>query len=252
MATTDLGKWMITNGGEYNPDTTYEQLTMVLYENSTYITLRTVTGITPNNDKINYILMAQGFSANALADVVAKDTYGAIGDVGESVSAQSLIDYLTNEVVNNLIKKTSISTVQTNSQTTVPSSSLAYSMQRAINDLNSNLEKLDSNLELLYSSDSLAIATQDIMLPHDFSTYKIIIIYLAINYNGSILHFSDFVIRLPTDTKITSNFTLSSYFNNTGFLSIRCGLFNNLLQIKEISAGTSWSGQKMALYVYGK
>ena len=252
MATTDLGKWMITNGGEYNPDTTYEQLTMVLYENSTYITLRTVTGITPNNDKINYILMAQGFSANALADVVAKDTYGAIGDVGESVSAQSLIDYLTNEVVNNLIKKTSISTVQTNSQTTVPSSSLAYSMQRAINDLNSNLEKLDSNLELLYSSDSLAIATQDIMLPHDFSTYKIIIIYLAINYNGSILHFSDFVIRLPTDTKITSSFTLSSYFNNTGFLSIRCSLFNNLLQIKEISAGTSWSGQKMALYVYGK
>lgn len=140
MATTDLGKWMITNGGEYNPDTTYEQLTMVLYENSTYITLRTVTGITPNNDKINYILMAQGFSANALADVVAKDTYGAIGNVGESVSAQSLIDYLTNEVVNNLIKKTSISTVQVNSDDMVPSSSLSYSMQSAINDLNSNLE----------------------------------------------------------------------------------------------------------------
>lgn len=259
MATTDLGKWMITNGGEYNPDTTYEQLTMVLYQNSTYITLRTVTGIIPNNDKINYILMAQGFSANALADVVAKDTYGVIGDVSGDVSAQNLVDYLTNEVVNNLLKKTSISTVQTNSDNTVPSSSLAYVMQQEITKnkediatANSNLEKLDSNLELLYSSDSLAIATQDIMLPHDFSTYKIIIIYLAINYNGSILHFSDFVIRLPTDTKITSNFTLSSYFNNTGFLSIRCSLFNNLLQIKEISAGTSWSGQKMALYVYGK
>lgn len=139
MATTDLGKWMITNGGEYNPDTTYEQLTMVLYENSTYITLRTVTGITPNNDKINYILMAQGFSANALADVVATDTYGAIGNVGESVSAQSLIDYLTNEVVNNLIKKTSISTVQVNSDNMVPSSSLVYAMQNAIGDINSNL-----------------------------------------------------------------------------------------------------------------
>lgn len=162
-----------------------------------------------------------------------------------------------NEIIDAL--KTLISTVQTNSDNTVPSSSLAYAMQQEITKnkediatANSNLEKLDSNLELLYSSDSLAIATQDIMLPHDFSTYKIIIIYLAINYNGSILHFSDFVIRLPTDTKITSNFTLSSYFNNTGFLSIRCGLFNNLLQIKEISAGTSWSGQKMALYVYGK
>ena len=155
MATTDLGKWMITNGGEYNPDTTYEQLTMVLYENSTYITLRTVTGITPNNDKINYILMAQGFSANALADVVAKDTYGAIGNVGKSVSAQSLIDYLTNEVVNNLIKKTSISTVQTNSDNTVPSSSLAYAMQQKItknkNDIataNSNLAKTNAKVTL--------------------------------------------------------------------------------------------------------
>lgn len=149
MATTDLGKWMITNGGEYNPDTTYEQLTMVLYENSTYITLRTVTGITPNNDKINYILMAQGFSANALADVVATDTYGAIGNVGESVSAQSLIDYLTNEVVNNLIKKTSISTVQVNSDNMVPSSSLVYAMQNAIGDINSNLDDRTAVADIL-------------------------------------------------------------------------------------------------------
>lgn len=147
MATTDLGKWMITNGGEYNPDTTYEQLTMVLYQNSTYITLRTVTGIIPNNDKINYILMAQGFSANALADVVAKDTYGVIGDVSGDVSAQNLVDYLTNEVVNNLLKKTSISTVQTNSDNTVPSSSLAYVMQQEITKNKEDIATANSNLE---------------------------------------------------------------------------------------------------------
>ena len=147
MATTDLGKWMITNGGEYNPNTTYEQLTMVLYQNSTYITLRTVTGIIPNNDKINYILMAQGFSANALGDVVAKDTYGVIGDVGGDVSAQNLVDYLTNEVVNNLLKKTSISTVQTNSDNTVPSSSLAYKMQQAITKNKEDIATANSNLE---------------------------------------------------------------------------------------------------------
>lgn len=146
MATTDLGKWMITNGGEYNPDTTYEQLTMVLYQNSTYITLRTVTGIIPNNDKINYILMAQGFSANALADVVAKDTYGVIGDVSGDVSAQNLVDYLTNEVVNNLLKKTSISTVQTNSDNTVPSSSLAYVMQQEITKNKEDIATANSNL----------------------------------------------------------------------------------------------------------
>lgn len=146
MATTDLGKWMITNGGEYNPNTTYEQLTMVLYQNSTYITLRTVTGIIPNNDKINYILMAQGFSANALGDVVAKDTYGVIGDVGGDVSAQNLVDYLTNEVVNNLLKKTSISTVHTNSDNTVPSSSLAYKMQQAITKNKEDIATANSNL----------------------------------------------------------------------------------------------------------
>ena len=146
MATTDLGKWMITNGGEYNPNTTYEQLTMVLYQNSTYITLRTVTGIIPNNDKINYILMAQGFSANALGDVVAKDTYGVIGDVGGDVSAQNLVDYLTNEVVNNLLKKTSISTVQTNSDNTVPSSSLSYAMQQEITKNKEDIATANSNL----------------------------------------------------------------------------------------------------------
>ena len=145
MATTDLGKWMITNGGEYNPNTTYEQLTMVLYQNSTYITLRTVTGIIPNNDKINYILMAQGFSANALGDVVAKDTYGVIGDVGGDVSAQNLVDYLTNEVVNNLLKKTSISTVQANSDNTVPSSSLAYAMQQEITKNKEDIATANSN-----------------------------------------------------------------------------------------------------------
>lgn len=152
MATTDLGKWMITNGGEYNPNTTYEQLTMVLYQNSTYITLRTVTGIIPNNDKINYILMAQGFSANALGDVVAKDTYGVIGDVGGDVSAQNLVDYLTNEVVNNLLKKTSISTVQTNSDNTVPSSSLAYKMQQAITKNKEDIATANSNLVNLENS----------------------------------------------------------------------------------------------------
>ena len=159
MATTDLGKWMITNGGEYNPDTTYEQLTMVLYQNSTYITLRTVTGIIPNNDKINYILMAQGFSANALADVVAKDTYGVIGDVSGDVSAQNLVDYLTNEVVNNLLKKTSISTVQTNSDNTVPSSSLAYAMQQEITKNKEDIATANSNLGEHFSEAERQIGT---------------------------------------------------------------------------------------------
>lgn len=184
MATTDLGKWMITNGGEYNPDTTYEQLTMVLYQNSTYITLRTVTGIIPNNDKINYILMAQGFSANALADVVAKDTYGVIGDVSGDVSAQNLVDYLTNEVVNNLLKKTSISTVQINSDNTVPSSSLAYAMQQEITknkeDIatsNSNLVKVIEYGSILFSNlKANTFADNDIKFKKSFSSPPLVFV----------------------------------------------------------------------------
>lgn len=68
MARTDLGKWMLTNGGEYNPETTYEHLTIIRHDNGTYITLKTVTGVTPSDDKVNYILMAQGLSSGGEYD----------------------------------------------------------------------------------------------------------------------------------------------------------------------------------------
>lgn len=206
MATTDLGKWMITNGGEYNPDTTYEQLTMVLYQNSTYITLRTVTGIIPNNDKINYILMAQGFSANALADVVAKDTYGVIGDVSGDVSAQNLVDYLTNEVVNNLLKKTSISTVQTNSDNTVPSSSLAYAMQQEITKNKEDIATANSNL---------AITITDLILPSwvtgnginaVYKFGKVGLLSLRVGFNGLVsIGTTDFILAsIPSNMKLNN------------------------------------------------
>ena len=128
MATTDLGKWMITNGGNYSPEATYEQLTMVMYDNSTYITLKTVTGITPTNDGINYILMAQGFDATALDSIEANDTSGLLGESGNTVSAQSLIDYLADAVATKLLKKTDIATTIENSTDTVPASSLLYQL----------------------------------------------------------------------------------------------------------------------------
>lgn len=224
MATTDLGKWMITNGGEYNPNTTYEQLTMVLYQNSTYITLRTVTGIIPNNDKINYILMAQGFSANALGDVVAKDTYGVIGDVGGDVSAQNLVDYLTNEVVNNLLKKTSISTVQTNSDNTVPSSSLAYKMQQAITKNKEDIATANGNLaseftvaDLLAETTAISAESDSIKFTiSDLSNYKAVLLF-AIN-NGDYL--SPAFIPLSLFKNKSKYFT--NYNHNGTFVTAWC------------------------------
>lgn len=129
MGKTDLGKWMITNGGEYSADATYEQLTMVKYGNSTYITLKTVTGITPTDDRINYQLMAQGFDATSLSAVQAEDTQGLCGEKGEIVAAQSLVDALADKVMNTVMAK--IGTAE---------------LTGGMTDLSSGLNKLNSDL----------------------------------------------------------------------------------------------------------
>lgn len=137
MGKTDLGKWMITNGGEYSADATYEQLTMVKYGNSTYITLKTVTGITPVDDKINYQLMAQGFDATALSAVQAEDTQGLCGEKGNIVTAQSLVDALADKVINTVMAK-------------IGTAALTGGMT----DLSSGLNKLNSDLQYLKKAES--------------------------------------------------------------------------------------------------
>ena len=136
---------MITNGGNYNPEAVYEQLTMVMYDNSTYITLKTVTGVTPSNDGINYILMAQGFNATALSAVTAVDTSGLLGSAGETISAQSLIDYLADAVSTKLLKKSDIATTLSSSDITVPASSLLKTTDDKIGDT-SNLPVSTNNV----------------------------------------------------------------------------------------------------------
>lgn len=143
-STTDLGKWMLTNGGEYNPETAYEQLTMVMYENSTYITLKTVQGITPTDDHINYQLMAKGFNPTSLASVQAKDTSGVLGEVGGTVSAQDLIDWVVDQAATKLLKISDLVSVQTNDATKGVSAALAYAMNQRIDQQNSDLTVLNA------------------------------------------------------------------------------------------------------------
>lgn len=138
-STTDLGKWMLTNGGEYNPETAYEQLTMVMYENSTYITLKTVQGITPTDDHINYQLMAKGFNPTALESVQAEDTSGVLGEVGGTVSAQDLINWVVDQAATKLLKISDLVSVQTNDATKGVSAALAYAMGQKLDQLNSDL-----------------------------------------------------------------------------------------------------------------
>lgn len=136
--TTDLGKWMITNGGVYDPEAAYEQLTMVVYDNSTYITLKTVQGVTPIDDHVNYQLMAKGFDPTALGSVQAEDTSGVLGEVGGTVSAQDLVDWVVDQAATKLLKISDLVSVQTNDKTKGVSAALAYSMNQSITQLYSD------------------------------------------------------------------------------------------------------------------
>lgn len=141
MAQTDLGKWMITNGGNYNPEITYEQLTIVLYNNNMFLTLKTVKGITPVNDNINYNLMAQGTATTLLSAINATDTYGVLGEVGATVSSQALVDYLADSVMNKLIEKAQIANdLTTQDDTKVLSALQGYNLKQSIDQLNSDLK----------------------------------------------------------------------------------------------------------------
>lgn len=141
MAQTDLGKWMITNGGDYNSETTYEQLTIVLYHNSMFLTLKTVKGITPVDDNINYSLMSQGAATTLLSAINATDTYGVLGEVGATVSSQALVDYLADSVMNKLIEKTQIANnLTTQDSDKVLSALQGYNLKQSVDELNSNLD----------------------------------------------------------------------------------------------------------------
>jgi acetolactate synthase small subunit len=174
-STTDLGKWMLTNGGEYNPETAYEQLTMVMYENSTYITLKTVQGITPTDDHVNYQLMAKGFNPTALASVQATDTSGVLGEAGGTVSAQDLVDWVVDQAANKLLKLTDLVSVQTNDVTKGVSAALAYAM-------NQKIEQTNSNLEWKYVADVIGSST--INIPSDACEIFVTVTKSSVIYDG--------------------------------------------------------------------
>lgn len=55
----DLGKIVVTDGGTYSAAVTYEKLTFVHYNDDAYLTLKTVKGVTPTDDGVNYRLFCK-------------------------------------------------------------------------------------------------------------------------------------------------------------------------------------------------
>ncbi len=56
MASTNLGKVVITPKGEYVPETVYNRLDLVRFEGSSFLVLQDgVVGVTPSDDGQNWI-----------------------------------------------------------------------------------------------------------------------------------------------------------------------------------------------------
>ena len=99
-----------------------------------------------------------------------------------------------NQIIDTL--KTLISTVQTNSETTVPSSSLAYSMQQEITKNKEDIAATNSNLASIGTGTQLAVLSMDnkTMTGISFKNYKTIEIMVIIQQTSNGNMFFNFTI----------------------------------------------------------
>lgn len=88
----DLGKIAVTDGGDYSATTTYEKLTFVHYQGDTYMTLKTVKGVTPTDDGVNYKLFcksAELATASKAGIVMPDGTTTTVNSSGEMSAKQA-------------------------------------------------------------------------------------------------------------------------------------------------------------------
>lgn len=227
-STTDLGKWMITNGGVYNPEAVYEQLTMVMYDNSTYITLKTVQGVTPTDDHVNYQLMAKGFDPTALGSVQAEDTSGVLGEVGGTVSAQDLIDWVVDQAATKLLKISDLVSVQTNDATKGVSAALAYAMNQSIDQLSSNLDS--GYFKIKVKTTTIVLIIEEFTFTNGVATKTLQSIF------GNIPTYASGICQTKVEDSSVYNFTAVKDGNN----------------LKIATAGSTFSGKKwVTMIIFG-
>ena len=158
----DAGKIVITPKGKYNSTTTYEWLDEVTYDGKAYIALKTVTGVTPSDDGVNWRLFL------APNDIVAGNLVPTFTEAstrsnilsGENLSTilgkikkyfTDLKGHAFNDPVNNLTTSTTGSALDA-SQGTV--------LKDEVDEINSNLVELQGNVDLMNKELPLTKTTQ--------------------------------------------------------------------------------------------
>ena len=144
----NLGKVVITPKGIYNVSTTYVKLDCVLYNGSSWLALKSVTGVAPIEGE-NWTLMAQGMSNDLIDNVVtfSDATADAILTSGSKLSTLiGLIKYKLSNIITLIagkIDKTSIANTDTvNDTTKVLGANVGYTLGQEIDDISNNLTSL--------------------------------------------------------------------------------------------------------------
>ena len=117
----DLGKVAVTDGGNYSASTTYEKLTFVHYQGDAYMTLKTVKGVTPTDDGVNYKLFCKSaeLATASKAGIVMPDGTTTTVNSSGKISAKKATQSTTGIVKgSNSIKVGSDSAIDVNTEFT--------------------------------------------------------------------------------------------------------------------------------------
>lgn len=95
-----LGKVGLVNRGTYSASASYTALDFVLYNGSSYVALKNVSGITPSNDGTNWQTLAEGTAASLyLKNNLTYDTAGEYAlDAAQGPVIKGLIDKKANSL----------------------------------------------------------------------------------------------------------------------------------------------------------
>lgn len=138
----------LVDRGIYDAAVTYDKGDFVFYKESTWLALQDgLLGVEPvEGDSWKYL--AKGIAAELLSLIFATDTQGLLGEAGETVTGQALMDEIADRIANKVMLKTDLVSQIINDSTKAISAAAAYSLQEQITTLNSNLGKYYSGTEL--------------------------------------------------------------------------------------------------------
>jgi len=213
------GRILMFPVGDWISGNDYGILDIVYHEGSSYIAKVNINGsaMPPSEDTTNWQIHARGFGADALSEITATDTSGALGTVGASVISQALIDVISDKAMTKLIPYVNI---VNNFLATNPNTVLSGPMGKSLKD---QLEQLNSNLAAMRTPILLGKITAVGSISINASLYREIALYIKTSAGGFlppvIIH-TNLLSASPVRVHPTMFYGVSNYLSTTVDISL--------------------------------